>query len=116
MKFNKTCIGDVTVVYLSGRLFSLSADELQQYGDRLIKDLGRSFVLNLQDVNYVSSGGLRSLIYLTKKLNKRGQQLYLTELQPKIEDIIDMSGLGAIFKVVDSEDDAIEECRGECKE
>jgi len=109
-------IGNVTVVNLSGRLYSLSADDFQKYGDHLIEKHCRSMVLNLQGVEYISSGGLRALIYLTKKMKKQGHELILTELQPKVEDIIDMSGLGAVFTITEELDDAMEQCRKGCVE
>lgn len=111
MEISEKKIEDVNILSLSGRLYALSADEFQKRGDELISACGHSIIINLHDLTYISSGGLRALVYLTKKLKKMGQELVISEIPPPIEDIIDMSGLNAIFNITENDDLALKICK-----
>ncbi len=96
------------LVTVKGRIDADSVKELDQALDA-IKNVGRyKIVLNMKDVTYVSSAGLSELIdtqNTCKQLN-RGE-LVLAEVPPRIKEVLDLAGLTPLFKIVDSEVEAV---------
>ena len=61
------------------------------------------FVIDMQQVKYVNSTGLSFFITLAGE----GDRLALVGVQPKVKIVFDMMGLGSLFKIVESFDDAV---------
>ncbi len=97
------------LVVARGRIDASTVDIL---ADALaeIKNAGRyKIVLNLKDVAYISSAGLSELITTQNacKQMKRGE-LVLAEVPPRIKEVLDLAGLTALFKLFDTELDAVD--------
>jgi anti-sigma B factor antagonist len=74
-----------------------------------IKEAGRyRIVLNMKDVTYISSAGLSELIDTqnTCKYLKRGE-LVLAEVPPRIREVFELAGLTPLFKIYDTEIEAV---------
>jgi anti-sigma B factor antagonist len=91
-------IGDVTVVnFIDEKLDELSIAAIGEELFRLVDELGRRKVLlNLDNVEYLSSAALGKFITLKKKLNSVGGRLILCNIAPQICDIIDITDLDKI--------------------
>ena len=55
-------------------------------------------VLDLVDVEYVSSAGLRALLQIHKDMSKQGK-LKLLNIRPSVKEIFDMIGFSRIFTI-----------------
>jgi anti-anti-sigma factor len=51
----------VTVLHVKGNIDSTSYQEFQAYAEKLLKDGSKNLLLDLHDVPYMSSAGLRAL-------------------------------------------------------
>ncbi len=74
-----------------------------------IKEAGRyKIVLNMKDVTYISSAGLGELVATQKSCHhlKRGG-LVLAEVSPQIKEVLELAGLTSLFKLFDSEVEAV---------
>jgi anti-anti-sigma factor len=60
------------------------------------------FVVDMEQVKYVNSTGLSFFITLAGE----GERLALVKVQPKVKIVFDMMGLGSLFKMVDSTEEA----------
>ena len=72
MQIEHRQVGGVTVALLSGRVDSSVADDVTAQLDRLVNAGATRLVVNLKEVSYISSAGLRSIIVaakLTRSLN-----------------------------------------------
>lgn len=80
-----------TVVTVAGRIDALTSQELEDQLVALLDGGMQYLILDLRDVPYLSSAGLRVLILLAKHLYGVGQ-LALCNLQETVEEIIGMVG------------------------
>ena len=80
---------DIMVFHLAGRL---DATEAPVAYDRMIQDLGEKnrVVLDLAEVDYVSSGGLSIIIRLVHHLRNAGGDLHLASPQPFVQKVFDI--------------------------
>ena len=88
------------LVKLGGRIDSSIAPKVDE-ALKAITDAGRyRIVLDMADVEFVSSAFLRVLIKYLKECKRwnRGD-LRLTRLQPRIVDVLNLAGLTPLFKI-----------------
>jgi len=106
MEFKK--IDDVVVIYLKDRLNATNSPELQNGIIPMINKDVNKFILNMQELEYISSSGLRLIVLMIKKLKSHAGNLILTNLHPFVENIIDMTGFTQMLKIANSEEEALD--------
>ena len=94
-------IGLVTILECAGRLDVLTGPAL----DAKIPESG-ILVLDLAELNYVSSAGLRSILQALKKLQLKGGSLRLSSLQPDVQRLLELSGFLSLVKSFPDKDSA----------
>jgi anti-sigma B factor antagonist len=96
------------VVTAIGRIDSATVETLTQALASLKKAGRYKIVLNMKDVTFISSAGLGELVDTQKTCThlKRGE-LVLAEVPSQIEEVLDLAGLKPLFKIFDSEVDAV---------
>lgn len=107
MELNCLTEGDVLCVEVSGRLDSTSASGFEQKINEYAGDSKNSLVLDLKNLAYISSAGLRAILLLTKTANAKGSKLGLCELPTQVEEVFKISGFDKIIPIHKSRADAI---------
>lgn len=100
----KRCV----VVKLGGRIDSSKAAAVESALDQQIDQGNYRFVVDMTDVDYVSSAFLRVMISkmkATKKWN-RGN-VYLAAMQPRIVDVFELAGVTELFKTYPTVTEAV---------
>ncbi len=105
-------IDDIVVVYLKNRLDATNAPRLQNEIMPMINENENKFILNMQELEYISSGGLRLIVLMIKKIKSYEGSLILTNLHPFVENIIDMTGFTQMLTIVNSEEKAFDLLKG----
>ena len=72
MNIDKTVNGNQAVLAVSGRLDTVTAPELEKYALDHMEGI-TEMALDLADVEYVSSAGLRALLQIHKDMSKQGK-------------------------------------------
>ena len=100
MEISTEQIGAVTVARLSGDLdtgtSSIAGDALTA----LLDDGAQTLLVNLENVGFVSSAGLRVLLSAAKRLSSK---LRVCALNETVQEVFDISGFTSIFDVYHSE-------------
>jgi anti-anti-sigma factor len=101
--------GNVIVVYLFGRLdVHLSAD-IEREINRIIKEEpSANLLLNLQDVEYMSSSGLRIFVSTMRILKENNRKLKLCNINSAVKKIFEVVELMDMFDIHESEAEALE--------
>ena len=95
-KIKKQAGVDSLVLSVSGRIDSNNAPEVKQEILDFIKDeAGKDLTLDAENLEYLSSAGLRVLLQLKKMLS----QLRLINVKPEVYDILEMTGFNEILQV-----------------
>lgn len=96
------------VVYLEGRLDVSVANEVEEGLMDLIENVGhRKVLLNMKDVEYMSSSGFRACISTLRKLNSKDGSLKISNIKPAVKRIFDVIELTSLFDIYESEDAAL---------
>lgn len=87
----------VTVIKPRGRLDALGAAELWNELEPIVTTAGARLVLDLTQVRYISSEGLRVLLRAQRATERSGGGLNLCGLSPRLTEIISMAGLDRVY-------------------
>jgi anti-sigma B factor antagonist len=106
-------IGDVAVLDISGRITLGEGNVMLREIVRELTDKGnKKIVLNLGEVNYVDSSGMGELVKTHTTVRNQGGQLRLINLNKRINDLLQMTRLSAVFDIEGDEASAIKSLRG----
>ncbi len=89
----------VSVVVVSGRVDSATAPDLQKALQDLFDSEHKQLVLDLKDVDYMSSAGLRVLVSMQKAAKKNGGTLRLAQLSARVTEVLELAGLAPVFDI-----------------
>src|SRR5262249_26337350 len=106
MKIETRKIHDVLVVDMSGSLDSTSSGEA---GDRIVniaKGEHKRVLLNLAELEYVSSAGLRVILRGAKLLQGKRGELKICNAKGPVKDVLRTSGFNNLIRVYDTEQEA----------
>ena len=90
---------DTEVYKLGDELDSFNSQEVQD-GLKAILDKGCNAVLDMTDCKYISSTGLRVLLYTKKVAASKGLNLSLKGVGAEVKDIMDVTGFTEFFDYV----------------
>jgi anti-sigma B factor antagonist len=85
--------GDRHTLSLTGDLDLLSAPALEAVVEGLCGDGAREVVLDLHDVDFVDSAGLRALIHVRRSCERHGCDFSLARIRPPAQRLFEVSGL-----------------------
>lgn len=88
-------INDDGIVVVSGRLDAAQAPAAQEFLD----GLGDARVIDMADLEYISSAGLGVLLRTHKSLMASGKGLELVNVNKHINDIFSYSGFDKLFVI-----------------
>ena len=99
--------GDACVLLFEGNFDSNTASNAESLINELIEDGQLQIVANFENLNFISSAGLRVLLATAKRLNASGGDLRICCLNPTVQEVFDISGFGTILTVTRTEEEAL---------
>lgn len=98
---------DKLVVAVHGRIDAVTAPQFEKELMTYIAQGEKSLLLNFTEVEYISSAGLRGILAAAKQLKTKQGQLVFSNLRGPVKDVFNISGFCTIFKIFDTEEDAL---------
>lgn len=103
MELQQDRLGDIPVFRLKGRLSVTGADEFEKQLVQAI-DAGASRVIfALDDLDYISSAGLRVFYVGIKKLNNESDRFAFSGVKPAVQKIFEVVGLTPTVRIFPTE-------------
>lgn len=106
MEIKITSEGDVTVMAIKG---SLDTNTSKEADDQLNKQIGEGNVkllIDLTNLDYISSSGLRILLAASKKLKPLKGEMRICGLNETVSEVFEISGFTMIFNVLKTIEEA----------
>ena len=89
----------VVTLNLSGRLDTSTSAQLKTELDPIWEAGDRNIILELSDLQYVSSAGLRVFLMSEKKCKANGKFMKLTGVSQTIREIFDIVGFSGLLTI-----------------
>lgn len=87
------------VLHAAGPVDSNTAPQLQESLLRAAEDPTGAVTLDVAEVPYMSSAGLRVLLMAAKALQKRGERLQLVGVRPHVYEVLNLAGFTSFIDV-----------------
>ena len=108
MELNIRKVDNIAVIYLSGRLdVHLSANIEKEINNLIQTDAKCHLLLNLRDVEYMSSSGLRIFVSTMRILKESERKLKLCNMNNAVKKIFEVVELMDMFDIYENEGAAI---------
>jgi len=101
---------DRVVLSTSGRLDSNTCEKFERTILDVIEPDIRVLVVDLCDLVYISSAGLRVLLLAAQKSKAMERDLVLCNLTAHVREVFDISGFSSIFPIYRSVEEALGGC------
>ena len=97
MEIKTTTESERLTISVSGRVDTVTAPELEanlRFGDV------KCAVIDLTNVPYMSSAGLRLLLTAHKTMMAKGGELQIANVQPPVKEVLDITGFSSILNLI----------------
>jgi anti-sigma B factor antagonist len=112
MKISKRQVDGITVVTLDGRLDSSTSGQVMDELCGFVNSGAVMLILNLRNLTYISSAGLRSILVAAKLAKTLNGDMRLCEPNGLVSETLASSGFSNIIKLDSREEIFIEALRG----
>ncbi|PVX24224.1 MAG: anti-sigma factor antagonist [Candidatus Bathyarchaeum sp.] len=100
--------GDITIAVIIPRFDAYTANDIETSLKEIIGKGARKIICDFSQTEYVASAGLRVLLSSAKSLQKCGGQIVMASMKPYVKEVFEVSGFTQIFKVFDSQEEALQ--------
>jgi anti-sigma B factor antagonist len=107
MKIDTEISGNLVILNLTGRLDTLNFSTLEKEIETLLEKNQKFIVLDCQNLDYVSSSGLRILLKSLKQIEAAKGRFTLCNLQVNISQILHVSGFDRLFEIYPTRSEAV---------
>ncbi|HCB49056.1 MAG: hypothetical protein AMJ56_05245 [Anaerolineae bacterium SG8_19] len=105
--------GDIWLVGVSGRLDQSQTTDLEESLQKLLIEGCNRLVIDLSEVTYVNSGGLRCLVTIWRQARDHGGNVVLCNLSDRISQVFAIVGFDKVFAIYSSRVEALESLAGD---
>lgn len=98
---------DITVMAIAGRIDGATSAEAEA---ATLETLAKvpALVIDLRQVDYVSSAGLRVILKAAKAARVAAKRLVLAGLTPQVQEVFDISGFSSVLEIHSNSQLAVE--------
>ncbi len=101
LDINVQSLKRVDLISISGRVDSSTAPQLEQTLEDRMGEGRHSLVLEMSDVNYLSSAGLRTLVSALRACKKKGGDVRIANPSERVSEVMALAGLDSLFTMYD---------------
>lgn len=103
MELNTNQAGEFRVIDISGRLDSNTASDFEKHIQELAgRHTSPKMIVDLSNLEYISSAGLRCILDLVKHLDSEEGALCLCNLSGMVKEVITMTGFDNFIPIYES--------------
>ena len=87
----RTEIGGKVVLHVAGRMDADNAVQFEKQCESCISEGVTSLIIDLGDLRYISSMGLRSFVLFAQKLREKGGELRICRLTGRVQKVFEIT-------------------------
>ena len=107
MEINKTESNGIVEINISGRLDAATSSDAESLITGVIDDNHSKILINLENLTYISSAGLRVLLVAAKEMKAKNGKIILSSLIDNVKSVFEISGFSIIFEICDTKEEAL---------
>jgi anti-anti-sigma factor len=107
VELSESSDGAVTVIAVKGRLDSATAPALDERLSRTLAAPSRRLLIELSQLEYISSAGFRILLLATRQADASDGRIVLAGVSGKVRDLFDLGGFLDMFRICGTRDEGV---------
>lgn len=97
----------VAVIEIKGRLDSKTTSDLEQKVLGILDSETQSLLVDMADLDYINSSGLRVLVMAYQRLKKSGGKLAICGTKDYIMEVFEIAGYHRLFNLFANQEEAL---------
>lgn len=97
----------ILIVNVEGRINSADAATFRSELGSATQLDDRAVIMDMESLDYISSGGLRVMLEFAQTLNEQGAKFALCSLSSSVSDVFRISGFHRVVTVCSDRDEAV---------
>lgn len=98
----------VTIVHMVGDLDSMGTHMIQKTFETALLERGLQVIVDLSEVEFISSAGMAMLLVRGKSLRQGGGRLAIASANQRVMEVLTLAGFHELFEVYPTVDAALE--------
>ncbi len=98
---------EIAILYLTGFLDLHTVPKFEQAIQALLDEKKYTILVNLKDLDYISSAGLGVFMGFIEEIRENGGDIKLSNLSERVFKVFDLLGFPALFKIFNEEEEAV---------
>lgn len=107
MEIDNRAIDKVDIIDLNGRFDAYESPNFSEFVETMVQSNRVFLVINLNDVSFIDSAALASLVKGMKRCREQQGDLVLCNLQKPTKTVFELTRLDKAFKIFDEETMAV---------
>ena len=99
--------GEVYIIDVNGEMDLYNSYKLKELVMKMLEKNVKSFVINLEQVDYIDSSGIGALIYICSTIKKMNLKLYISNVHGSEKKVIELTKLMGYFPIANSVEEAL---------
>ena len=108
MEITEERTASLVILALAGKLDAITVKTFEDKIFTKIDSGDRRFVIDLSQLDYVSSSGLRVFLLAAKRLASRDGKIAFCSLKDHVQQVFDLSGFSSILSIYGSRQEGIQ--------
>jgi len=97
----------ISIFKLNGRLDSNTSQGFEKKIFDAISVGSKNMIIDFNELDYISSAGLRVILKATKALNREEGKIMLCSMQDYVKEVFEIAGFDSFLPIVATMDDAL---------
>ena len=97
----------IAFVHMSGRLTSTTSGQAYDALVRVAQSGTKKVVINVRDLDFIASAGLRSILVAAKLLKGSDGEIRICEANATVKKILETSGFASLIQLCADENEAV---------
>ena len=99
--------GEVYIIDVNGEMDLYNSYKLKELVTKMLEKNVKSFIINLEQVDYIDSSGIGALIYICSTLKKMNLKLAISIVHGSVKKAIELTKLTGYFPIANSLEEAL---------
>ena len=99
--------GEIYIIDVNGEMDLYNSYKLKELVTKMLEKNVKTFIINLEQVDYIDSSGIGALIYICSTMKKMNLKFAISNVHGSVKKVIELTKLMGYFPIANSVEEAL---------